>query len=220
MSTRGNWYTDDTPLAPCCWSGSYKGVPQDGRQWCCSVGHPLLPWPKTLRALDWIWIRKNIQRHSNPPYLRNVGTATLSSSAFLPRFHKLWRCVFHVGIGKKTAWNAWVNFPEATTTFTAITKDPASLTLDSLHMRRLECMTVLMNSQKCAAQSVNEARKLMFTRGLKSLDSIPPTQNALFQHALHTAGFVWKQSFSRIPKIPNPGDLGWEWNARTNQWVP
>ncbi len=36
----------------------------------------------------------------------------------------------------------------------------------------------------------------MFTRGLKSLDSIPPTQNAHFQHAkqaLHTTGFVWKK---------------------------
>ena len=41
----------------------------------------------------------------------------------------------------------------------------------------------------------------MFTHGLKSLNSIPWTQNALFQHAkwaLHTAGFIWKQSFSRI----------------------
>ena len=90
-------------------------------------------------------------------------------------------------------------------------------------MRRLQRLTVLMYSKNCAAQSVNDARKLMFTHGLKSLDSIPPTQNALFQHAkraLHTAGFVWKQSLSRIPEIPNPSDWGWEWNARTNQWVP
>ena len=144
----------------------------------------------------------------------------------LPFFHAFTGCDVvssMMGIGKKTAWNAWVNFPEATTTFTAITQDPASLTLDSLHMRRLERLTVLMYSKNCAAQSVNEARKLMFTQGLKSLDSIPPTQNALFQHvkrALHTAGFVWKQSLSRLPEIPNPSDWGWEWNARTNQWVP
>jgi len=100
---------------------------------------------------------------------------------------------------------------------------PVSLTLDSLLMRRLERLTVLMYSKNCAAQSVNKARKLMFTQGLKSLDSISPTQNALFQHvkrALHTAGFVWKQSLSRIPEIPNPSDWGWESNARTNQSVP
>jgi len=61
----------------------------------------------------------------------------------------------------------------------------------------------------------------MFTHGLKFLDSIPPTQDALFQHAkraLHAAGFVWKQSLWRIPEIPNPSD--WGWNARNNQWVP
>ena len=34
------------------------------------------------------------------------------------------------------------------------------------------------------------------------------------------AGFVWKQSFSRIPEIPIPRDWGWEWNARNNQWEP
>ena len=43
----------------------------------------------TLRALDWIRIRKKVQRHSNPPYLRNVGTTTLSSSALLPCVHRL-----------------------------------------------------------------------------------------------------------------------------------
>ena len=89
-------------------------------------------------------------------------------------------------------------------------------------MRRLERLTVLMFSINYAAQSVNEARKLMFTHGLESLDSISPTQNALFQHAkraLNAAGFVWKQSLSRIPEIPNPSDWCWEWNARTNQWV-
>ena len=91
-----------------------------------------------------------------------------------------------------------VNFPDATTTFTAITQDPASLTLDSLHMRRLERLTVIMYSKNCAAQSVNEARKLMFTHGLKSLDSIPLTQNALFQHAKR----------ARLEAVPleNPAD--------------
>jgi len=67
----------------------------------------------------------------------------------LPFFHAFSGCdvvSYMMGIGKKTAWNAWVNFPDATTTFTAITQDPASLTLDSLHMRRLSMDYVLRNS--------------------------------------------------------------------------
>ena len=58
----------------------------------------------------------------------------------LPFFHAFTGCDIvssMMGIGKKTAWNAWVKFPEATTTFTAITQDPGSLTVDSIHMRRL-----------------------------------------------------------------------------------
>jgi len=127
------------------------------------------------------------------------------------------------GIGKKTAWNAWAAYPEVTDTFIDMTNSPNSFTLESQDMRRLERFTVLMYSKNCGADSVNEARKLMFTHGLKSLESIPPSQHALFQHAkraLLTAGFVWKMSLCKAPDIPDPGEWGWEWNDRTNAWVP
>ena len=112
-------------------------------------------------------------------------------------FHALTGCDVvssMLGIGKKTAWNAWVTFPEVNNTFIVITQDSTSLTLDSLHMRRIERLTVLMYSKNCCADLVNEARKLMFTHGFKSLDKIPPTnQHALFQHVKHgllTAAFI------------------------------
>jgi len=144
----------------------------------------------------------------------------------LPFFHAFTGCDVAsamFGIGKKTAWNAWITFPEVTNTFIAITEDPTCLTLNSLHMRHLERWVVLMYSKNCSAYSVNEARKVMFTHSLKSLDSIPPTQHAIFQHAkraLLIAAFIWKQSLSKKPKIPNPSEWGWEWNSRTKQWVP
>jgi len=109
------------------------------------------------------------------------------------------------GIGKKIAWKAWANFPEVTETFIAITQDPTSLRVDSLHMRRLERLTVLMYSKMCSANSDNEARKLMFTHGLKALDCIPPTQQALFQHTkrvLLVAAFIWKTGSSLSTEVP------------------
>jgi len=72
-----------------------------------------------------------------------------------------------------------------------------------------------MYSKNYGVKSVNEARMLLFTHGLKSLDSIPPSQHALFLHgkcALYTAAFVWKQSLSKTPEIPDPSEWGWEWN--------
>ena len=63
----------------------------------------------------------------------------------------------------------------------------------------------------------------MFTNGLKDLDSIPPTQHAFLQHAkrdLLTPAFVWKQALLKTPEISIPSEWGWEWNARTKEWVP
>ena len=107
--------------------------------------------------------------------------------------------------------------------YDAVTQASTSLTMNSQHMRRLERFTVLMYSKNCESVSVNEARKMMFTHSLKSLENIPPTQHALFQHAkrsLLTATFIWKQSLSKNPEIPKPSEWGWEWNDRTTAWVP
>ncbi len=90
-------------------------------------------------------------------------------------------------------------------------------------MKNLERLTVLMYSKQCAAYSVNIARKLMFTHGLKSLDAIPPTQHALYQHAKRAVlivAFIWRQAFCKLPAEPEPDQWGWEWNERMKMWVP
>ena len=128
----------------------------------------------------------------------------------LPLFHAITGCDVvsaMFGIGKKTAWNAWIAYPEVTDTLIAITQDPNSFTLDSLHMQHLERWTVLMYSKNCNAVLVNGARKLMFSHSLRSLDSTPATKNALFQHikrALLVAAFIWKQSLSKTKISQNP----------------
>ena len=165
-----------------------------------------------------------MQRYSNPSHVANQMLG-LQHCEVLPFFHAFTGCDLvssMLGIGKKTAWNAWNAYPKVTNTFVAIIQDPSSLILDSLHMRRLQRWTVLMYSKNCDSELLNDAMKVMFTYSQKSLDSIPPTQHALLQHAkraLLAAAFIWKQSLSKIPKIPQPSDWGWEWNTRTNQWV-
>ena len=127
------------------------------------------------------------------------------------------------GVGKKTAWKAWVEFPQVTDTFISITQEPACLTLESTDMQRLERLTVLMYSKNCKSTSVNEARKLLFTVSLKPLESIPPTQHALFQHAkraLLIAAFIWRNALEKCPNVPSPSEWGWQWHDRTKAWVP
>ena len=129
----------------------------------------------------------------------------------LPFFHAFTGCDVASLVSAKRPhdWNAYLN---VNNTFVAIIQDPSSLTLDPLHMRRLERWTVIMYIKNCDSEFMNDARKLM-----KSLDSIPPTQHA--KRALITGAFIWKQSLSKTPNIPKPSDWGWEWNTRTNQWL-
>ena len=63
----------------------------------------------------------------------------------------------------------------------------------------------------------------MFTTGLKSLESIPPKKNALFQHvrgALLVIAFMWEYCLDKSPVIPDPRDWEWEWNEKSKSWVP
>ena len=128
-----------------------------------------------------------------------------------------------LGIGKKTGWNAWMNFPEVTDTMISLLDNPQELTENSLHMQRIEHLTVLMYSKNCSSVTVNEARRLMFTHSLKSLDSIPPTKAALHQHVKRTllvSAFIWHRALEKQLCLPDPAQYGWEWNGRLKTWVP
>ena len=115
----------------------------------------------------------------------------------LPFFHAFTGCdttSSMLGIGKKSAWNAWMNFPEVTETMVTLTENPQELTEDSSHMQCTEQLTVHMYSKNCSSITVNEARQLMFTHSLRSMESLPPTKAALYQHVKRTilvSAFVW-----------------------------
>lgn len=147
-------------------------------------------------------------------------------SEALPVFHALTGCdytSFLRNIGKKTAWKTWQDMPEMTQTFIKIKNNPESVTIQSPEMTELQIYFIANYSKNCAVSDINEARQHMFTTGLKTLESIPPTKNALFQHvkrAMLTCGFMWKMCLEKSPNIPNPKHWGWEWNNRVECWVP
>ena len=87
---------------------------------------------------------------------------------------------------KKTAWAAWELYPEITEVMVKLTYDPNSFDYDQTLMEALERWTVLMHSKTCSKLTVNEARQSLFTNQLKSLDTIPPTKAALYQHVRRT----------------------------------
>ena len=79
-----------------------------------------------------------------------------------PLFHSFTGCdttSTFLGIGKKTAWAAWQAYPDLTETLLTLSDDPTLLTLDSIHMARLERWVVAMYIK---------------SSGTRTLDHTPP----------------------------------------------
>ena len=127
-------------------------------------------------------------------------------------FHAFTGCdtvSFFAGRGKKTAWNTWNAFPEATRAFLAMVD--RQVTEDTF--ATLQQFVVLMYDRSSTLAKVDAARQVLFARKSKSLESIPPTEAALKQHALraeYQCGYVWAQSLDKDPHLPNPSSWGWE----------
>ena len=125
------------------------------------------------------------------------------------------------GIRKKTAWNAWLHCPEVTETVVTLMHQPEELTEDSVHMRRIERLTVQMYNKNGSCTTVNEARQMLFTHNLRNLECIPPTKAALYQYVkrgVFVSVFIWHLALARELRLPAPADYGYEF-TRTEAWV-
>ena len=88
-------------------------------------------------------------------------------------------------------------------------------------MKSIEKFFVLQYSRTCEAVSVNEARQILFTKALRSFESL--TQCALYQHikrSLLQACFYWKQATVSVQQIPDTSKWGWHFVESRNAWCP
>lgn len=77
----------------------------------------------------------------------------------------------------------------------------------------VERFIVLLYDQTCSLESVNEARKQLFTQKNRTIDRLPPTQAALIEHikrAAYQAGHCWAQAMIATPELPSPSEWGWK----------
>ena len=103
----------------------------------------------------------------------------------LPFFHAITGCdtiSAFAAIGKRTAWDVWNAFPQITTVFSNFSKPLCKLNDSCLDI--IERYVVLMYSKTTELEKVNEARQLLFSKGRRSVENIPPTQAALLQHII------------------------------------
>ena len=139
-------------------------------------------------------------------------------------FHSLTGCdsnsAFY-GVGKKTAWSAWRDFPEATDALVYISSTPEEVP-DNI-MAVLEKLVVKMYAPSLTeVTSVNRARFEMFHYSGKDFDHLPPTQDALRLHVLrgaYTAGYLWSQALISTPTLPYPAFWGYQL-CKDGSWKP
>lgn len=147
-------------------------------------------------------------------------------SLALPVFHSFTGCdttSAFFGRGKKSAWEAWVCYPEVTNAFTYIASNPFSnVEIGSECFQLLEHFTVVLYDKTSDLEHVDEARLELYCQKGKNMETIPPTQGALLQHTkrvVYQAG-IWCSSDLPEQHAPIPEGWGWTLNDDTQSWVP
>ena len=123
------------------------------------------------------------------------------------------------GRGKKTAWEAWMAYPEVTSVFQSMSHFPDNV---EQYISALERYTVLLYDRTSSCDLVNECRKTLFAQKSRSLDNIPPTQAALLEHSKRScfqAG-LWSRCLEKNQQLPNPCDWGWQKSKDDRGYIP
>ena len=175
--------------------------------------------------VDELWVAfgagKNMRYIAVHSIVAFLGEAKATA---LPAFHAFTGCdqtSAFCGRGKKSAWETWSSFPEVTAAFAVLASVPSVQSVFEA-MQVLERFVVLLYDRTCPVAGVNEARKRLFTQKGRSIECIPPTSAALFEHAkrvAYQAGHIWGQSLILSPDIPSPAEWGWI-KGYSNQWEP
>ena len=121
-------------------------------------------------------------------------------SRSLPVFHAFSGCdttsAFN-GKGKRSFWQAWQVYEDITETFVYLASHPFQLLdIDDNHFQKLEKLTVILHDKTSPLSSVNETRWELFCHNNRAMDKLPPTKDALLQHA-QRAGYqagIWTTS--------------------------
>lgn len=123
--------------------------------------------------------------------------------------------------GKKTARDTWAICDEVMEAFRYLSTTPStSAVTDAFPV--LERYTVLFYDRTSPCTSVNDARKDLFTCKGRDIDHIPPTGDALPQHAKRAAflaGHCWGKCLEVSPQLPFQSEWGWV-RGPTQGWEP
>ena len=149
--------------------------------------------------LSKLWIGVGTGKHCGDIPVQDIKSALgPTRSLALQLFHALSSCDTTsqlLGIGKNDCLVYLAKYVWADRDFTEFDSRPTHIQMDTDDRKELERFTVLMYSRSCSATSVDEARLQLFPHGSRTLQVLPSTKPALYQHvkgAILQACFFWK----------------------------
>ena len=150
-------------------------------------------------GLSELWIVFGVGRNAKfIPCHQIAGDMSSAICNGLTFFHAVSGCDM-LGILWQRQWQAaWKALPDITDTFALFSNEPTKIT--SQDLSNIEKFVVAMYSRTCNSANVNDARRILFVQGNRSIENIPPTQDALHQHikrSVYPAGYVWSQALKR-----------------------
>ena len=148
-------------------------------------------------CIDHLWIDFGTGKNRKLYAIHNIHSQLGQDKAeALLFFHAFTGCdqvSYFNSIGKKKAWKTWMAMDNMTDVFKVLSKLPSLENVqDSMEM--ISRYTVVMYNRTSNSANVNEARRTLFVKDGKDLDSIPPTESALLEHvsrAAYVSGHIW-----------------------------
>ena len=134
-------------------------------------------------GFDQVWLAFGTRTHYRYIAVHEIATTLMPlKSRALLGFHAITgsdcTSAFQ-GKGKKTAWDTWNAFEEATEAFVEMTSN-GSLSKES--EQAPERFVILMYDRTISCVDINLSRKELFTKKGRSMENIPPTKDALVLH--------------------------------------
>ena len=141
-------------------------------------------------SLNELWVAFGTGKHYRLIPAHMICAAIgLDKCLALPMFHAFTGCdtvSCFSGRGKRTAWDTWNMYPEITGQFASLMKKPQLGDVDAA-MDTIERFVVLLYNKTNTGSEVNMVRFELFARKGRDDNNIPPTKDALLQHARRAA---------------------------------
>jgi len=128
-------------------------------------------------GLKELWVAfgtgKNYRHIEVHQIVSGIGVEKSQALAFFQAFTGCDTVSFFSNRGKKSAWQAWQAYPEATDAFHALSSTPSDV--PKTVIETLERFVVLMYDHISELKGVHAARRYLFSKKSREIENIPPT---------------------------------------------